>query len=76
MEQLIGMQMMMSLIQLLSYEMHWNTSLIENTASIIPIKRYGYCAEISMLLTTTRVLRLQASCSRENFSVMLSEATA
>ena len=41
MEQLIGMQMMMSLIQLPSYEMYWKTtSRIENIASITPIKGY------------------------------------
>ena len=41
MEQLIGMQMMMSLMQLPIYEMDWNTtSWVENIASIMPIKRY------------------------------------
>ena len=41
MEQLVEMQMMMSLIQLPSYEMYWNTtSRIENIASIMPIKLY------------------------------------
>ena len=41
MEQLIGIQMIMSLIQLPSYEMYWKTtSQIQNIASFMPIKRY------------------------------------
>ena len=40
MEQLIGMQITTSLMQLPSYEMYWNTaSRIENLTSIMPIKR-------------------------------------